>query len=80
MQINSFYVDATTSSLAYLIICPYEGKFSTTDTLVSTKPTLTIATWTWPDYYGAGASAGLHLRYMWTDRLGNLKAYLAEKK
>ena len=53
---------------------------STGNTIVSVSPTLTLTSWTWPDYYGANAYIGVHLRYMWTDRLGNLKAYLTEKK
>ena len=48
--------------------------------MVNANATLTIANWAWPDYFGENAYIGVHLRYMWTDRLGNLKAYLAEKK
>ena len=48
--------------------------------MVNANAALTIANWAWPDYYGENVYIGVHLRYMWTDRLGNLKAYIAEKK
>ena len=79
MSISSYY-DSTHNPTSYLIICPYEGTMTTTTTLINANPTLTIGSWTWPDYYGESAYIGIHLRYLWTDKLGNLKAYLAEKK
>lgn len=72
MTITSYYTD-NNSPTAYLIICPYEGKF-TAGTLIDSLSTLEVqfSTWTWPDYYGHGAPIGAHLRYLWTDKLGNL--------
>ena len=58
----------------------YEGKLGTGNTIVTVNPTLTLGRWEWPDYYGESTYVGAHLRYMWTDKVGNLKAYLAEKK
>ena len=82
MQITSYYNDGTTSAspVSFLIICPYEGSFSST--LTSTVGTfeLKIANWKWPDYYGLNAPIGAHLRYLWTNKFGFLTAYLAEAK
>ena len=36
-------------------------------------------TWTWPDYIGQDLQVGAYLRYLWTDKLGNLQGYFAEK-
>ena len=52
MTISSFYAVNNTATF-YSIICPYEGDISTTGrTMVGVTPTLKVASWTWPDYYG----------------------------
>ena len=79
MAITTF-INATIKPTSYLIICPYEGKFAADTTIKGTATTLTLASWTWPDYYGKYAFIGAHLRYMWTGKQGNLRAYLAEKR
>ena len=79
MAITSYY-DSTHTPTSYLIICPYEGKMNTGYNIVNVAPKLTIEKWTWPDYYGNSVRIGAHLRYMWTDKIGNLLAYLAEAK
>lgn len=79
MAITSFY-NAITKPISYLIICPYEGKFVDDTTIKGTQTTLTLENWIWPDYYGEEAFIGMHLRYLWTGKLGNLRAYLAEVK
>ena len=81
MTITSFY-EVGTSPTAYIIVCPYEGNFGAKDIAIKSLTTLTVtfSTWTWPDYYGEGAYIGTHIRYLWTDKLGNLIGYLAEAK
>ena len=79
MAITTF-INYTTKPTSYLIVCPYEGKFVDSTPINTTSTTLTIASWTWPDYYGEDAVIGAHLRYLWTGKLGNLLAYLTETK
>ncbi len=82
MTITSYYTSGASISLPteYLIICPYEGSFSSTTTTTVGTFKLTIPTWKWPDYYGLAAPIGAHLRYLWTGKTGALVSYLAEAK
>ena len=79
MAITSFKT-STVNATSYLIVCPYEGTLTTTDTAEKVGLKIENFTWTWPDYFGASAPVGAYLRYLWTDSLGNLKAYLSEIK
>lgn len=78
MAITSYYA-ASINATSYLIVCPYEGTYTTGD-LTTKALSISNLGWTWPDYYGTNAPIGAHLRYLWTDYLGNLKGYLAEGK
>lgn len=44
------------------------------------EPKVIFSTWQWPDYYGQNAPIGSHLRYLLTDKRGNLVAYLTESR
>lgn len=79
MEVTSFYASSA-NQISYLIICPYEGSFSTSPTSTTGTFELKIGTWKWPDYYGLNAPIGAHLRYLWSGKDGFLIAYLAEAK
>ena len=76
MAINSYKTDKVNAT-SYLIICPYEDTFTTTDSTTKSGLKIENFTWTWPDF-GKDAPVGAYLRYLWTDKMGNLKAFIAE--
>ena len=79
MAITSYITNAVNAT-SYLIVCPYEGTLTTGDTGAKTGLKIENFTWTWPDYFGKDAPVGAYLRYLWTDKKGNLKAFVSEAK
>ena len=79
MTITSWYSSAVNAT-SYLIVCPYEGTLTICDTTKKAGLKIENFTWTWPDYFGASAPVGAYLRYLWTDKMGNLKAFISENK
>ena len=77
MAITSYKTEKVNAT-SYLIVCPYEGTFTTGDTVKKSGLKIENFTWTWPDYFGKDAPVGAYLRYLWTDKIGNLEAFIAE--